>query len=222
MFSFKEKQKKLAFKEEALPHIDALYAVALRLVKDEKDAEDLVQDAFLKAYNHFDKYKRGTNCKAWLFKILTNTFINKYRKKQKERRVIADDEARPLYDKRAAKDALPLDRHFDSEEQLFHALFSDEVRFALEEIPEDFRIVVLLADLQDFSYREIAEILDCPIGTVMSRLYRGRRLLQQQLVDYALHQGYLSIDPRQDEGDLLSLAEYRKQRRENPKSRRRA
>src|SRR5690606_8090281 len=103
MSSSKEKSKQDAFREEALPHLDALYGVALRLIKNERDAEDLVQDAYLKAFRHFDKYQRGTNCKAWLFKILTNTFINRYRKKQKEKTYLVDDDERPLYERFAAK-----------------------------------------------------------------------------------------------------------------------
>lgn len=215
MSSNETKSKKAAFREEALPHIDALYGVALRLIKNERDAEDLVQDTYLKAFNHFDKYKRGTNCKAWLFKILTNTFINRYRKKQKEKTFLVEDDERTLYERHAARPALPLDRGFDDEAHLFHTVFGDEVREALETVPTDFRLVVLLADLHDFSYKEIAEIMDCPIGTVMSRLYRGRRLLQKHLVEYALDQGYLTLDPRQggEDGKLLSLAEYRRKRR---------
>lgn len=214
MFKSKEKAKKAAFKKEALVHLDALYGVALRLVKNERDAEDLVQDTYLKAYNHFDKYKQGTNCKAWLFKILTNTFINRYRKKQKEKTYLVDDDARPLSERHASKPASPYDHPTHSEDQLYHRFFSDEVRDALEQVPSDFRIVVLLADLQDFSYKQIADIMDCPIGTVMSRLYRGRRLLQKQLVDYAVDQGVLAFDPRDaNSGKLLSLAEYRRKRR---------
>jgi len=214
MFDSKEKLKKAAFKKEALQHLDALYGVALRLNKNDRDAEDLVQDTYLKAYRHFDKYQQGTNCKAWLFKILTNTFINRYRKKQKERTFLVEDEERPLYERFAAPPQKPLDRNFDSETELFHTVFGDEVRDALEQIPADFRMVVLLADLQDFSYKEIADIMDCPIGTVMSRLYRGRRLLQKQLVEYALEQGYLSLDPRDTEDEILSLADYRRKRRD--------
>jgi RNA polymerase sigma-70 factor (ECF subfamily) len=212
----KEQARRAAFKDEALVHIDALYGVALRLIKNERDAEDLVQDTYLKAYNHFDKYEPGTNCKAWLFKILTNTFINRYRKKQKERVYLADDDERPLYERHAAPPASPMDQPAVDEEHMFHRLFGDEVRDALELVPEDFRLVVLLADLQDFSYKEIADIMDCPIGTVMSRLYRGRRLLQKQLVEYAVQQGYLSMDPREghEEGKLMSLAEYRRTKRQ--------
>lgn len=214
MFNSKEKLKKAAFKKEALQHLDALYGVALRLIKNDRDAEDLVQDTYLKAYRHFDKYQQGTNCKAWLFKILTNTFINRYRKKQKERTFLVEDDERPLYERFAAPPQKPLDRNFDDETQLFHSVFGDEVRDALEQIPADFRMVVLLADLQDFSYKEIADIMDCPIGTVMSRLYRGRRLLQKQLVEYALEQGYLSLDPRDNDDEILSLADYRRKRRD--------
>jgi RNA polymerase sigma-70 factor (ECF subfamily) len=212
-----DKARKAAFRKEALVHLDALYGVALRLAKNERDAEDLVQDTFLKAYSHFDKYQQGTNCKAWLFKILTNTFINRYRKKQKERTFLVEDDERPLYERVASRADSPFDRPVESEAHLYHRLFGDEVREALEQVPSDFRMVVLLADLQDFSYKEIAEIMDCPIGTVMSRLYRGRRLLQKQLVDYAVERGVLAIDPRTggSEGNLLSLAEYRRMRRES-------
>ncbi|MDX9724031.1 MAG: sigma-70 family RNA polymerase sigma factor [Myxococcota bacterium] len=212
----RDKAARAAFREEALPHLDALFGVALRLTKNERDAEDLVQETFLKAFHHFDKYQKGTNCKAWLFKILTNAFINRYRKRQKERTFLADDEPGAGLDAYAAPEAGELDRSFESPEELFHNAFSDDVRAALEAIPVDFRMVVLLADLQDFSYREIAEIMDCPIGTVMSRLYRGRRLLQRQLVDYAVSQGYLQLDPRSEdeEGKLLSLAEYRRKLRD--------
>jgi RNA polymerase sigma-70 factor, ECF subfamily len=219
----REVAKKQAFKNEALVHIDALYGVALRLIKNERDAEDLVQDTYMKAYNHFDKYEQGTNCKAWLFKILTNTFINRYRKKQKERVYLVDDDERPLYERHAAPAESPMDQPAVSEEEMFHRLFGDEVRDALELVPEDFRIVVLLADLQDFSYKEIADIMDCPIGTVMSRLYRGRRLLQRQLVEYAMQQGYLSMDPREghEEGKLMSLAEYRRTKRQQDEDQRR-
>lgn len=174
--------------------MDALYGLALRLAKNERDAEDLVQDTFLKAYQHFDKYTEGTNCKAWLFKILTNTFINRYRKSQRERTFLAEDFNHSPLETLAAKAPNPLRRSADSQAALFHKLFGDEVSSALEKLPVEFRMAVLLVDLYDFSYKECAEIMDTPIGTVMSRLYRGRRLLQGMLLEYAAEQGIIGQD----------------------------
>ena len=179
--------------------MDALYATALRLTKNQAKAEDLVQEAMLKAYRYFDKYERGTNCKAWLFKIMTNTFINSYRKAQKRQEYLVDEDYRPMAERAVATEKNPLHDHFGDQDTMFFKLFGDEVKEALEEVPVDFRMVVLLADLQDFAYKEIAEIMDCPIGTVMSRLYRGRRMLQARLAEYAREQGYVSEASDDDE-----------------------
>jgi RNA polymerase sigma-70 factor (ECF subfamily) len=203
-----------AFQTEALVHMDALYGVALRMTKNERDAEDLVQDTFLKAYTHFAKYRQGTNCKAWLFKILTNTFINRYRKKRKEKVYLVNDrDYRPLAERAVAPKENPLENGAESEDDWYKKIFSDKVKTALEEVPEDFRMVVLLADLYDFSYKETADIVGCPIGTVMSRLYRGRRLLASKLVDYALETGNLSYDPRVDEDGEKKVLEFKRRRR---------
>ncbi|MBA2663853.1 MAG: sigma-70 family RNA polymerase sigma factor [Bradymonadaceae bacterium] len=203
-----------AFQEEAIPHLDALYGTALRLTKSEEDAEDLIQETMLKAFRYFDKYEQGTNCKAWLFKIMTNTFINRYRKQQKRKEFLVDDDFRPLQERAAAPARTPFEDSYTDQDQLFFKMFGDEVKAALEEIPMDFRMVVLLADLQDFAYKEIAEIMDCPIGTVMSRLYRGRRMLQARLADYATAQGYISADVEsaeavEDVSNTMNLDEYR-------------
>lgn len=217
------KQKKMnspdrdAFHEEAIPHLDALYGTALRMTKSESDAEDLIQETMLKAFRYFDKYERGTNCKAWLFKIMTNTFINRYRKKQKRKEFLVDDDYRPLQERAEAPEHTPFHENFESEEHLYFKMFGDEVKRALEEIPVDFRMVVLLADLQDFAYKEIAEIMDCPIGTVMSRLYRGRRMLQAQLAEYAQAQGYIEAPEQEEEVQeapegTTSLEEYRRKK----------
>ena len=210
-------ERESAFQNEALVHLDALYGVALRMTKNERDAEDLVQDTLLKAYTHFDKYKRGTNCKAWLFKILTNTFINRYRKKSKEKVYLVDDaDYRPLAERAIAPKENPLEGGAEDEEDWYKKLFSDKVKDALEEVPTDFRMVVLLADLYDFSYKETADIVGCPIGTVMSRLYRGRRLLASKLVDYALERGALSYDPRvevEQDGEITKVIEFKRRRR---------
>ena len=176
------------FEQLALPHLDGLYAAALRLTRNEREADDLVQDGVLRAYRFFDRFERGTNVKAWLFKILTNTFINKYRRKVKEREVVesASNEATAPQVVMAPGAAGSI----NPEQALFDRLLSDDVLKAIDKLPIDFRIVVILADLQEFAYKEIAEILDCPVGTVMSRLFRGRRLLQKELASYAAEHGY--------------------------------
>jgi RNA polymerase sigma-70 factor (ECF subfamily) len=173
--------KQHTFEQQALGHLHELYATALRYARDEKDAEDLVQETLLRAYAAWEQFQEGTNCRAWLFRILTNNFINEYRRLHRERRWLArtDPLVSPLR-RRAARDP----------EGAFHELLlGDEVVAALSTLPEGFKKVVILADLQGLSYREIAEELDCPLGTVMSRLHRGRRMLSFQLQDYARTQG---------------------------------
>lgn len=184
--------REAVFQQEAMPHVDALYGAAMRYTRSRRDAEDLVQDTLLKAFVHFDKYKPGTNCKAWLFRILTNTFINRYRKKQRERVFLADDtEGRSLDERAEAREESELEPRFESRVEQVERLFGDEVSQALQELPIDFRMVVMLVDVHDFSYKECAEIVECPIGTVMSRLYRGRRMLRAQLAEYAVEEGYV-------------------------------
>jgi RNA polymerase sigma-70 factor, ECF subfamily len=180
---------KQEFEELALSHLDPLYSAALRLTKNERDAEDLVQDTCMRAYRFFDKFERGTNIKAWLFKILTNTFINRYRRKVKERSVVEGSEREAVHERFISRDAT--DFAANPEQYFFDRLLSDDVLRAIDALPIDFRLVVILADLQEFSYKEIAEILECPVGTVMSRLFRGRKLLQKNLRDYALGQGIM-------------------------------
>ncbi len=208
------KELEKAFVEEAVPHMDALYATALRLTKNKGNAEDLVQEAMLKAFRYFGKYQRGTNCKAWLFKIMTNTFINNYRKAKKRKEVSIDEDIKPLAERAVALERDPMQEHFGDQDTMFFKLFGDEVKQALEEVPFDFRIVVLLADLQGFAYKEIADIIDVPIGTVMSRLYRGRRILQSKLTEYAKEQGYLSdrVETDLEEKKPTSLDDYRNRR----------
>ena len=180
------------FSQEALVHLDVLYGVALRYTRDPRDAEDLVQDTILAAFRFFGSFEQGSNCKAWLFKILTNTFINKYRRRVREREVrdqLVDEEAPSLIseESRAASR--------DPERFLSAGLLSDDVRTALDAVPSDYRMAVVLCDLEEFSYKEIAEIMDCPVGTVMSRLHRGRRLLQRALHDYAVKEGIVKPGP---------------------------
>ena len=189
-----------------MKHVDPLYSAALRLTKNERDAEDLVQDTFLRAYRFFDKFERGTNIKAWLFKILTNTFINRYRRSVKERALVEGPEREAVTDQLVSRAAA--DHAADPERHLLDRLVSDEVVRAIDSLPIDFRLVVILADLQDFSYKEIADILDIPVGTVMSRLFRGRRLLEKSLLSYAAEGGYL---PERGDGSI-DLEAFRQRR----------
>ncbi len=195
------------FEQLALEHVDPLFSAALRLTRNERDAEDLVQDTFLRAYRFFDKFERGTNIKAWLFKILTNTFINRYRRKVKERAVVEGSERETVHDRFMSRDAT--DFAANPEQYLFDRLLSDEGLRSIDELPVDFRRVVILADLQEFSYKEIAEILECPVGTVMSRLYRGRKLLQKSLSGYAHEMG---IGAPGEHGQPADLEAYRRRR----------
>jgi RNA polymerase sigma-70 factor, ECF subfamily len=195
------------FQELALRHLDPLFAAALRLTKNDRDAEDLVQDTFLRAYRFFEKFERGTNMKAWLFKILTNTFINRYRRSVKERNIVEGSERDAVHERFVSRDAA--EYASNPEQYFFDRLLSDDVLRAVDSLPVDFRMVVILADLQEFSYKEIAEILDVPVGTVMSRLYRGRRLLQKALAGYAVASGVLQ-DP--GDGQSIDMEAYRRRK----------
>jgi len=177
------------FSELTMEHMPALYSAALRMTRNPADAEDLVQETFLKAYRSFDRFEEGTNLKAWLYRILTNTFINSYRaaKRRPEKADVDDVEDLYLYRRLADLGGGELGR--SAEEEVLEAITDDEVKQAIESLPEAFRIAVLLADVEGFSYKEIAEITDVPIGTVMSRIHRGRRALQKALTDYAATRG---------------------------------
>jgi RNA polymerase sigma-70 factor, ECF subfamily len=177
------------FNSLAVPYIDPLYNTAYRLTGNSQDAEDLVQETFFKAYKYYDKFQEGTNLKAWLFKILKNTFINNYRKKKLEPRSVEFGEIEDSFERIVRQD--PAQRQFDPEERYLAGVMDEGVKKALDSLPHDYKMVVILADLEDFSYKEIADILDCPVGTVMSRLYRGRKLLERALLKYARSHGYL-------------------------------
>ena len=170
------------FEALALPHLDGLYASALRLTRNARDAEDLVQDAFMRAYRFFHRFERGTNFRAWLYRILTNTFINQYRRGVRERG-LSDESERQAVEAQLFSEGTT-DVAQNPEDALLDRLLSHEVLKAIDTLPIDFRMVVVLADLQEFSYKEIADILDVPVGTVMSRLFRGRRLLRRALTDH--------------------------------------
>ncbi|HTT85945.1 MAG TPA: sigma-70 family RNA polymerase sigma factor [Acidimicrobiales bacterium] len=179
------------FTELAMPHMQALYTAALRMTRNPADAEDLVQETFLKAYRAFDRYEDGTNLRAWLYKILTNTFINSYRaaKRRPEKADVEDVEDLYLY-RRLGE--LRGDEGRSAEDEVFDRFTDDEVKLAIESLPEAFRIAVLLADVEGFSYKEIADITEVPIGTVMSRIHRGRKALQKALLDFAVQRGLVA------------------------------
>ncbi len=196
------------FEREALPYLSALYGSALRLTRNPGDAEDLVQETMLRAYRFFDGFEPGTNCKAWLFRILANVFNNRYREREREKEIIDQAEASEANFGQFLAGAPQ-----DTETALLGRMVSTDVEAALAAVPAEFRLAVILSDLEDFSYKEIADIMDCPAGTVMSRLYRGRKMLQRLLFDYALEQGIVA---RKDEGGAppVDLDSYRKRKAE--------
>jgi RNA polymerase sigma-70 factor, ECF subfamily len=182
------------FQAQAMQYAPQLYSAALRMTRRPADAEDLVQETFLKAYRSFGTFEEGSNLRAWLYRILTNTYINMYRAKQRrpQESDLGDVEDLYLYRRIGSIEAAAASR--SAEDQLFDLFTDDEVKEALEGLPENFRLPVLLADVQGFSYKEIAEMLDIPIGTVMSRLHRGRKAMQRALVDFARDRGLLDDD----------------------------
>ncbi|WP_275689731.1 sigma-70 family RNA polymerase sigma factor [Actinotalea caeni] len=175
------------FEAEAMPLLDQLYGAALRMTRNPADAEDLVQETFAKAYAAFHQFKPGTNFKAWLYRILTNTFINSYRKKQREPQQSNAEDVEDWQEHRAASHTSTGLR--SAEAEALDLIGDDVVKDALAQLPDDFRVAVYLADVEGFAYKEIAEIMDTPIGTVMSRLHRGRRQLRTLLADHARELG---------------------------------
>ncbi|MEM1007544.1 MAG: sigma-70 family RNA polymerase sigma factor [Myxococcota bacterium] len=205
MFGWFKKTTQSDFEAQTLPYIDALYHSALRLCRNESDAEDLVQDTMLKAFRFFHQYTQGTHVKAWLFKIMTNTFINHYRKRQKSPELLDDwdwDQLTPPFSE-------------DFERNFFQNTFHKTVLQAIEELPVDFRMVLVLSDIEEFAYKEIADMVDCPIGTVMSRLYRGRRILRKKLHQYAIEQGLVDDPlPVVDIDNVTHIEHYRRQQQD--------
>ena len=179
----------IKFEDIAYEHMDALYSTALRMTRNPQEAEDLVQDTYLRAYRFYDKFQQGTNFRAWIFKILTNTFINRYRKKiRTPQKVDLEKVAFGIESKEEFEEPVEWESY---DEDTYSDMFDDKVKDALEKLSQEFRMIILLADVEGMSYKEIAKIANVPIGTVMSRLFRGRRILQRYLGGYARREGYL-------------------------------
>ena len=187
------------FTNDAMQYAPQLFATALRMARNRADAEDLVQETFLKGWRAFESYQEGTNLRAWLFRIMTNTFINKYNAQQRRPQESELDEVEELFlfRRMGAFDQSKINH--SAEDQMLELFTDDEVKNAIEELPETFRIPVLLSDVEGFSYKEIAEMLEVPIGTVMSRLHRGRKAMQKKLYEYAKERGLVDealLDPQ--------------------------
>ena len=205
-----------SFTEEVLGHMDALYGVACRLTRNPTEAEDLVQDALVKAMRAKEQFRAGTNLKAWLFKILTNTFINKYRRGGLERSVLDGPDADPLADGWVSASTMRQLR--DPEATALLPIVEGEVRKALDQLPPEFRLAVILCDVEELSYEEIATVMGCPIGTVMSRLHRGRKLLQKALYQHALALGIVKGEdvvgePKTEKSAVSSMEEFKQRKR---------
>lgn len=188
------------FTNDAMQYAPQLFATALRMTRNKADAEDLVQETFLKGWRAFDSYQQGTNLRAWLFRIMTNTFINKYNSQQRRPQETELDEVEELYLFRRMGAFDQSKMTHSAEDQMLELFTDEEVKNAIEELPETFRIPVLLSDVEGFSYKEIAEMLEVPIGTVMSRLHRGRKAMQKMLYEYAKERGLVDeslLDPQE-------------------------
>lgn len=215
LFDRRQTSDRAAFEREALPHLDTLYSTALRLTRSPSDAEDLVQDTLLKAYRFYDKFEAGTNFKAWLLKIETNTFINRYRRRTRERNVFEGAAAEPVGEGLMSRSAMRRLTHPVDDAQ--RRLLAREIQDALDELPHEHRVMVVLADIEELSYKEIADIVGCPIGTVMSRLHRARKSLQQRLIDQAIAMGIVEEPAAAPEVPVdtaapVSLESYRTRR----------
>ncbi len=183
---YTEQEKTEVFDSEFMPHVDSMYNFAYRLTFDEDDAKDLVQDTYLKAFRFINSFERGTNAKAWLFRILKNSFINEFRKKSKQPAKVDYNEVESYYN----SDDVDANITTDLRVETVQHMIGDEISGALNAIPVDFRTVIILSDLEGFTYEEMAKILDIPIGTVRSRLHRARNMLREKLTSYAKEMGY--------------------------------
>ena len=187
------------FEDDAMQFAPQLYAAAMRMTRNPADAEDLVQETFLKAYRAYHTFTEGTNLKAWLYRILTNTYINRYRKLSRRPKEVDLGEVEDLYLYRKVSTAGTREASRSAEEEVLSGFVDSDVKQAIEALPENFRLPVLLADVEGFSYKEISEIMDVPIGTVMSRLHRGRKALQKALWEFASERGLTGPSEDTDE-----------------------
>lgn len=185
-----------AFERDALPHKGALYNFALKLTGDEEDADDLLQDTLLKAYRFFDKFEQGTNCKAWLFRIMKNSFINDYRKNIKQPNKVDYEDVQNFYENIKAAEVKV--QHL--QEDAFSSVLDDNITNAISSLPSDFQTIIILSDLEGYTYEEIADFVNIPIGTVRSRLHRARKMMYAKLYDYAKDNGYVN------EEDLVRIS----------------
>ena len=201
------RQKRTDFERQALVHVDALYGAAYRLTRNARDAEDLVQDSLLRAYKFWDSFQQDSNCKAWLLRIVTNTFINEYQRRKRSREVLDAASAEQDTTDGVLVHATARDKQ-SPDQAMLQASVSDDVQRALEQLPDDFRTAVILCDMQGLSYKEIAEIMETPVGTVMSRLFRGRKLLAAALKDFAVAEGYVKTENKKPE-NTIDLQKYR-------------
>ena len=184
--------RRTSFEEEALPHLDAVYRFALRLSGSQADAEDLAQDTFQRAYRSWDQYTRGTNCKGWLFTICRNAYLRSEERGRRHREILSTEGSSGPGDPSRDSTVFASVRDTDPEGHFFRSIIDAEVLAAIDELPEEYRTAIVSSDLEGMSYREVAELMDVPVGTVKSRLFRGRRALQERLYDYAVAQGYLT------------------------------
>ena len=196
---FRQKKRSQALMQEAaLAHLDVLYGTALRMCKSQDQAEDLIQETYMRAVRFHNKFEPGSNLKAWLFRMMTNLFINSYRRRQRTLEVQHGHQRLDLLERMTPDDQLMAATA--PQEYFFEKFFSDEVVCAIEDLPHNYKMVLLMADVNDFSYAQISQILDIPIGTVMSRLHRGRKILRAALYLFAIEEGY--IKPRTDDKEL--------------------
>lgn len=193
------------FEKSELPFRDQLYKTALRLTRSSEDAEDLLQETYLKAYRHYASFQPGTNLKAWLFKILKNTFINEYRRRKQLPAQVDFAELEETFESALANTDATATR--TPEDELLEHSLDGEVRTSLVALPHNYKVVVLLADIEGYAYKEIADILAIPVGTVMSRLYRGRRLLEKALLSYGVRYNYLHHRPHRLRSEDLDVEE---------------